>query len=109
MDLSVLFGEAAKLGFIVLLLLAVSLGLVKWVRSLLAASDARAAQDRQECLERERRLAERLNNVEDRQIGDYGRTLDRCAAALEMNARAIEKLTDKDTGLHLALVKGQQS
>lgn len=106
MDLSVLFSEAAKLGFVVLLLLAAVIGLVKWVRGLTEKAEIREGQARQECLERERALAERLNKVEDRQFGEHAKTMERCASALEMNARAIEKLTDRDTGLHLALVNG---
>lgn len=107
MDISILFSEAAKLGFVVLLLLAAVIGLVKWVRGLTTRGELREEQSRKECMERERALAERLNKVEDRQFGEHSRILERCASALEMNARAVEKLTDRDTGLHLALLNGK--
>ncbi len=108
MDLSVLFSEAAKLGFVVLMLLAAVIGLVRWVRGLTDKAEKREEQARKECLERERALAERLNKVEDRQYGEHAKLMERTANALEMHARAIEKLTDRDTGLHLALVNGKR-
>jgi hypothetical protein len=102
-DLTALFSEAAKLGFVVFLLLVAVVGLVKWVRGLQDRSDANALEDRKECQAREKALAERLGKVEDRQFGEHSDVLRRCASALELNARAFDKLTDSDTGLHRAL------
>ena len=103
MDLSILLTEAAKLGFVVLLLLAAVIGLVKWVRSLMASASAREEQARKECLDRESRLAERLSRVEDRQHGEIADLLNRSVTALEIHARVIERLCDKDSGMHRAL------
>lgn len=114
MDLSILLSEAAKLGFVVLLLLAAVIGLVKWVRSLMAQKDEQSREDRAsaakreenaraECLERESRLADRLSRVEDRQHGENAELLSRSVAALEIHARVIERLCDKDSGMHRAL------
>lgn len=117
MDLtSTILSEGVKQGFSTLLLLAACFLLVRWIGGLFrqirddaavakAESIAREEKNRQECLERERLMAARLNVVEDRQFNEHAKTMERSAAALEMNARTFEKLIDRDSGLHRALVK----
>lgn len=115
MEPNILFTEAGKLGFVVLLLLAAVYGLVKWVQGLESARNkrdseekvlslAREAEARKDCIERERSLADRLRLVEDRQHGEATILLTSAVKALESNAYALKRLTDEDSGLRLALI-----
>jgi glucose-6-phosphate-specific signal transduction histidine kinase len=96
--------EAAKQGFSILLLVLAVVILVRWILGLEKQRTQREQDARKECLEREQTLAKRLQSVEDRQNGEASELLHRSVNALELNARAIDRLCDKDTGLHLALV-----
>lgn len=114
MDLSVLFAEGAKLGFVVILLLSAVVYLVRRFDRLSQDERERVAmtlaQNRDDCVRRERDLSERLRQVEDRQHGEHAEILHRAsdalthsAAALECNARAFEILVKQDSGVHRAL------
>jgi hypothetical protein len=120
MDPTPLFTEAVKLGFVVVLLLAAVIGLIQWVKGLEAARTAREAQDRierkerdaqarQECIEREQALANRLTIMENRSHGEIATLLTSAVSALESNATALKRLTDEDSGLQLALLNGLKS
>jgi len=103
-----LLTEGAKLGFSVMLLLVAVIFFAKWVKALVedakSESLARELTGRAECLDRERSLSLRLGVIEDRQFAESAEILRRCAGALELNAKALARLTDSDTGLHLALI-----
>lgn len=114
MDPTILFNEAVKLGFVVLLLLTAVVYLVRRFDRLSQDERERVAltigQNRDDCVRREQDLSERLRQVEDRQYGQIGEALNRAsdalthsAAALEHNARAFEILVKQDTGVHRAL------
>jgi hypothetical protein len=120
MDPTPLFTEAVKLGFVVVLLLAAVIGLIQWVKGLETARNAREVQDRierkerdaqarQECIEREQALANRLTIMENRSHGEIATLLTSAVSALESNATALKRLTDEDSGLQLALLNGLKS
>lgn len=107
MDPTVLFGEAAKLGFVVLLLLFAVVYLVRRDDRIQADDRARTVGmiegNRKECLEREQDLSQRLRNVEDRSHGESAELLRSCASALKTNADTFAKLVEHDSGQHRAL------
>jgi hypothetical protein len=119
MDPTPLLTEAVKLGFVVVLLLAAVIGLIQWVKGLEAARNAREVQDRierrerdvqarQECIEREQALANRLTIMENRSHGEMATLLTSAVSALESNATALKRLTDEDSGFQLALIDGRR-
>jgi len=111
MEPTVLFAEAAKLGFVVLLLLFAVVYLARRDDSIQKTDRERTAhilaENRRDCMEREQDLSKRLRDVEDRQHGENAElmksahiALIHAGAALERNARAFEILMKKDSDFH---------
>lgn len=107
MDPTVLFGEAAKLGFVVLLLLFAVVYLVRRDDRIQSEDRLRTAGmiegNRKECLEREQDMNQRLRAVEDRSHGETAELLRTCAHTLKTNADTFAKLIEHDSGAHRAL------
>lgn len=100
MDPTILFGEAAKLGFVVLLLLFAVVYLVRRDDRIQNTDRERTAKmlsdNRKDCIDREQDLSNRLRTVEDRQHGESAELLRRSCAALEKNANAFEIMASRD-------------
>lgn len=107
MDPTVLFSEAAKLGFGVLALTFAVVCLWRRDNAMQVTDRARTdkaiADQAAACAAREEKMAERIRHLEDRDHEESKETTGRVLTALETTARVLEKLTDNDSGLHLAL------
>ena len=99
MDLPLLFAEAAKLGFIVLLLVFAVVYFARRADKQTESVAKALAASTQECVEREGRLASRLQLVEDRQHGEGADLIRQATSALEINAKTFDYLARRDTNL----------
>ena len=103
--------EGGKLGFVVLLLLWAVIYLMKRDRASDARTDATVKQaredaiareqtSREQCMDREHELSERLRALEDRQYSESAKIMDKCASALVDNAAAFRAIAETPSGLH---------
>lgn len=103
MDFSPLLTEAAKLGFVVLLLVFAVVYFARRADKSAGENQERMARtleiSRADCVDRENKLATRLQSIEDRHHGESAETIRSATAALEMNAKTFEYLARRDSAL----------
>ena len=114
-----LMTEASRAGLTVLLLLSAVIYLIRRDRTSDARTDARVKQEREDaiareqasreqCMDREHELSERLRVLEDRQYSENAKIMDKCANALVDNAAAFRAIAETPSGLH-RLVSGPRT
>ncbi len=103
-----LLGEAAKLSFVVLLLLVAVVALVRWVRRLETERDLRETEARNQCAGEVAELVTEVRRLQDERHTESRLLINQCMGVLQTNSQAFCRLVDLEqrrtpTGQHPAI------